>query len=1230
MRRLGVIETGIWVLFLGALLFGIYSQVAVKQRSPAFLEDAAGRFGRLLDVEAKHFANWQALARSSPHRSFEAWQQEANRLGIRKLLYVHKGDSLIYWNSNRIDVEELRTFSPGFQTFGNLIAYVFKEEIENITHTYLVPLRDNYSIENRYLKNAYTLKFDGIEQLRLLPVSERGQVVRLEDGQAAFKLVLRSNQRYVNRGSYERFSAISFLIAIIASILLFFFRIQLEQVKRKPWVSLLEFSIPLVVIRLLLFVYRNEIGLSALEGFDPNIFASHWLLPSFGDLLMHLLGIALILLFGFRYRHLYHIALLKIGWRYKNWLFVWLVSMLGVLFFLVSLLISRDLVFSSNIPLGLEKLFDYNGYTYLAFATYLLLISINAAHFYLLYKYVWRNIKSWHLLVIYLLIMLFVIWVFSLTGERVWLSQYRLWWVFLGLIILAIRLLNLRFKHTFLVLLSCWSMFVGYQVSEALYRKQIEMARYTAQKIYSPNDATAIYLLLDLIPKIQQEPALTSYGADSEDLSLLNKRLVYDYFKGYLDKYALSDLQLKVGIQFDTTDFQSIRDELEQLNRFSMLRQFKQNARQGYSLRLPFLSDLGRVDTLTLRIVQKSLKPDSPLPNLLLEGDLVKRETFSSFSFALYEDSRLIQQAGRYPYQLNDDIWRQLPGDFAQMQIDGLSHLIYRPDNASTVVVSFVSGGWLRTLAAASGLLLFSIGLLLIANRFVSRGSSWKGFTHLSYRNRIEVALIGSVFIIMLVIGYITVTYSVIRSKANTEELITNRLQDIQAAVESMFRLRSGGLRIDANQRLELNQIATRLEADFSLYDLQGKLLFSSQGKLYEQELLGEYAHPNAFYQLAGLQRTVFLQSEHLGDFHFQSVYLPLRDSRSDLMGIVNMPAFDKDLTEKSELNTFIGNLISIYLVMLLVAGFLVFWLAERITSPIQLITGVIMRTKGGMRDQMPDWKREDEIGLLISSYNEMLQELDQSARLLARSERESAWREMARQIAHEIRNPLTPMKLKLQRMLRDFNENPERFETRFKDETGLVLEQIDVLAAVAGEFSSFAQVQVGEKTVFDLRENLRSVMGLFAQQQTIQFIDDLLYLDEASPEKQLLATAPGNTPCLVYADALQVQRVFQNLIKNALQSVPEEREAEIRIKLYRYEKFYGVDVTDNGSGILPENREKIFQPNFTTKSSGMGLGLAIVRKIMEQNAGIIGFETTEGVGTRFYVRFPVYHEQAD
>lgn len=1231
MERRRAFEIVVWVLFGAFLLLGVYNQISVRKQTADYLNEAAEVFESKILESDQNFKGWIKRSKGLKDQPFEKWYSLHQKFPIAEEIVVWENDSLIYWSGSRLTTHDILALKPGLIALENLVGYCFEYEFDGIRQYYVLKLKNNYAEENQYLKNELFSSLDGRDQIRLLGKTENGTEVKDVSGQVAFKIGLAYNQRSINLSSRERSSAIYFLLSIALAILLFFIRLEFETIKRRPWYSLMEFILPLVLIRVLLFSYRDAIGFASLELFDPKIFASHWLLPSFGDLLLHLMLLVLPLVFLFRYRVIYHNRMHQIQGFIQKPAVLFVSHLLIVLFFLVSLLVSRDLVFSSDIPIGLEFVFDFNGYTYLAIFTYLVLVGINAANFYLYFKYMLRDRPRSQVLLLNLLTAAFIFWLFSFTGEVTWLKLYWRWWIFLlvfWVIFHAIAQSKWRFAFYFNLFIGLWSLYFGYQVSEALYRKQIEKARYTARKIFAPNDPTAIYLLLDLIPKIQQDEEIKE-GKRLNALSAnqLRNRLQYVYLKGYLEKYSLQDALILDGQALAEHQIAGFQEDLQQIDRFSMLRQFKQNARQGYSLRVPFQSDYNHIDTLVVRLVQKSLKPDSPFPGLLVEGDFVQRETFSSFSFALYENGLLIQQGGKYPYQLVSTSWEGMSEEYSLTETDNLSHFIYKPDEFNIIVVSFSSSGWIRVLALSSGLFLAMILLLFLFNRLINTAFNWRRFFRLNYRNRIEIALIGSVLTIMVVIGYVTITYTVLRSRLNTEELVTSRLQDIQAGVEGILRAKKSGMKLGFKEDYQLNQVAANLSADFSIYGLDGKIRYSTQEKLFDRNLLSELAQPDAFFQVVRLQQTVYLQNEMIGQFAFKSAYVPLRDAEGSLMGMLNMPSFDTDVLEKAELNEFVGNLLSLYFIMLLFAGVIVLGLAERITSPIKLLTEVILKTKAGMRNQMPAWKRDDEIGALISSYNNMVEELDQSAKLLARSERESAWREMARQIAHEIRNPLTPMKLKLQRMLRDYSENPGRFSERFKSEALLVLEQIDVLAAVAGEFSSFAQVQVGEKQAFDLRQNLFSVLGLYEQQMAITYEDHIAGL-AAMPYSQALLSEESAWPkCMSFGDALQVQRVFQNLLKNALQSVPETRKPEIHVRFYREKAFYIIEFIDNGTGISEENRDRIFQPNFTTKSSGMGLGLAIVKKIMEQNEGNIGFETTEGVGTRFYVQFPVHQD---
>lgn len=1178
------------------------------------MSDAAARFERYLLEADKNFDRWYTNYSKSKLNpaDFSAQLNYCQEFQLPGYWMLVQRKQVIFWNNNRIGQQELNEIPEknGLVELNNGVFYSKYVQInDTVSGRYLIPIRDRYSIENKYLRNTFALHFDGIADIRMLSSNRAGQQVKGPDGDVLFTIALNSGQRSLLLASHEYDSGIAFLLAILFAILLFFIKIDEVQVKNRPYRGLLEFVFVLGVIRFLLFRFRDKTGLQAVELFDPQIFASHWLLPSLGDLVLHLGVILMVIAYLFRYRVVYDKVFVALQPKFKLLPVQLLFTLLTVLFFMVSLLISRDLVFSSDIPIGLDQFFDFNLYTYLAVLLYILFICVNVATFYFLSKYILWQMSVGRLLVMYGATIALIWLMFSFTGEMVWLKQYVYLWVILLFLLFVCRSRLLRGARLYQLLLLCWCTFVGFQISEALLRKQTEQARSLARKIHAPDDRVAVYMLLDLIPQLQQDELFKNYTRKHfiPDANFRN-RIVYQYLQGYLDRYSLYDLQYSRGAEETRGNLNEELEEQLQLNRFGLLKQFRVNARLGYSIRVPFVSDISHVDTLVVRLLQKSIKAESPFPSLLLAGDGGELPQLGARSFAFYENNRLIQQGGKFPYTLIDDRWQANDGEFNLVNSDDFWHFIYRPDNLNTIVVSFTAGGFFEFFSVSAALYLFCVVFLFVFNRLFRFILQPAESFRLSYRNRIEIALLGSVVVIMMVIGYITITYTILKNRSNKVELVANRLQDVAQAVELITRDLQADVELSDNKRLALNQAASTFATDFSIFNLKGRLLFSSQSKLFERHLVSELMNPLAYQAIGSDRKTVHIQEEEVGDFNFISAYMPLRDKNNEVVGLLNMPSFSTEQELRNDLNAFLGNLVSLYFIILLFAGILTLWLSERITSPLRLLTQVIRRTKEGEQTRMPDWKRQDEIGAMISSYNQMLQQLEDNAQLLARSERESAWREMARQIAHEIRNPLTPMKLKLQRLRRDWTENRDRFDQHYVKESGLVLEQIDVLAAVASEFSSFAQVTVGEKAPFDLLANLEQVAGLYSSQAGIQ-----------------LDNRTGEEICKVFGDTQQIQRIFQNLVKNGIQAVSEDKASEIIIRIYKDATHYTVDVLDNGSGIAREDQQKIFQPNFTTKSSGMGLGLAIVKKIVEQNDAEIGFETAHNQGTRFYVRFKIY-----
>lgn len=338
-------------------------------------------------------------------------------------------------------------------------------------------------------------------------------------------------------------------------------------------------------------------------------------------------------------------------------------------------------------------------------------------------------------------------------------------------------------------------------------------------------------------------------------------------------------------------------------------------------------------------------------------------------------------------------------------------------------------------------------------------------------------------------------------------------------------------------------------------------------------------------------------------------------------MGLVTTISFrnsinpdEKELSEsanrrnqETNLYRFWENLMNVYVFLLLITAAISILVANRVADPLVSLVEKLKRTNLSSNEPL-EWNSDDEIGELVNAYNKMIGKLEESALKLKQSEREGAWREMAKQVAHEIKNPLTPMKLHLQHLKRVFEADPEQAKPLLDRVSNTLIEQIDGLSKIATEFSHFAQMPQAENTTFVLNHLLDSVHQLFQKEAPVH---TRLTLDMCSE------------PISVYADRDQLMRVFNNLIKNAMQSIPEDRIGDISIVLKKEEKRAVVKIEDNGEGIPEAMQDRVFQPSFTTKNSGMGLGLAMSKNIVEAANGRIYFETEVGVGTTFVVELP-------
>jgi nitrogen fixation/metabolism regulation signal transduction histidine kinase len=401
----------------------------------------------------------------------------------------------------------------------------------------------------------------------------------------------------------------------------------------------------------------------------------------------------------------------------------------------------------------------------------------------------------------------------------------------------------------------------------------------------------------------------------------------------------------------------------------------------------------------------------------------------------------------------------------------------------------------------------------------------------------------------------------------------------------------------------EVNSISYVQNINFNVYDLEGALLATG---MYDQELIPTPKEvPSNILESLSSSKDRHVNEANIDGVDYLSSYRFVVDQDNKPLCILHLPYYQDNTFNKKELNEFLGRLTIVYIVLLAIAIGIAYLFSSFITKSFKTITDTLEHTDLDQRfKKIEATEVTPEMKVFIEAYNGMIDQLKGSAEKLAKSEREQAWREMAKQVAHEIKNPLTPMRLNLQLFEQQFDPNSPDAKEDLKEHTQILLEQIDTLSYIASAFSDFAQMPAQQNDEIDVNKITSLALSLFSKPY-IQF-------------------KGSDQPLLVKFDRTQLIRIINNLVKNAIQACDEQTHPSVEVKVSKIEDHFRLTIKDNGKGIAPENVHKIFEPKFTTKSSGMGLGLGMVKAIVENYKGSISCESEPGKGSVFTIEIPI------
>jgi len=480
-------------------------------------------------------------------------------------------------------------------------------------------------------------------------------------------------------------------------------------------------------------------------------------------------------------------------------------------------------------------------------------------------------------------------------------------------------------------------------------------------------------------------------------------------------------------------------------------------------------------------------------------------------------------------------------------------------------------------------------------------------FKNISLKIRIFLSMILLVLLASILILVVTVyqydeqtkEYNIQRFER--KETISKKTIELELSNKTTHEVNTANLsKIFQNRIYEISSIN---KLNISLYDLEGKLLKTSFGNVFEKTEKG----PLTEFLISELSQNSnhrVLKNKQIEGLSYQTSYSYIEDSKFKRIGILELQ-FTQDNTEiEQELEAFIYRLGLVYLLMFLLAISIAYFLSSYITQSIKTISDKMQLTRLNERNEkiILD-KASSEIKILVDAYNSMIDQLEESAARLAKSEREQAWREMAKQVAHEIKNPLTPMRLTVQNFERKFNAKDENIKVKLAEYSKTLIQQIDVMSAIASAFSDFAIMPIQKKEKIEIISVVKLALEIFND-------TSVRYRTE---EAELHA----------FLDKTQLIRVVTNLVKNALHATENEEVPLVNVDVFSEGDTVKIVVSDNGKGVSSDVKDLIFEPKFTTKSSGMGLGLPMIKNIIEAYEGEIYFTSTEGQGTIFTVVLP-------
>lgn len=1023
-----------------------------------------------------------------------------------------------------------------------------------------------YLTENTVLRNTANPLLGIDDQYVVVPFGiDDTSVITSSEGTPLFSIV-----RDLDVYSSSPYALFRWLSILFIGLALFAYHFKTRTTKSLIIILCSLFSLRIIALIISKLYFHN------IDFFSPLLYADGTLFNSFGAIILNHIFLFLDVLAIYMMR----VSIIKNVIHSRPWVKVIkmvVVTLAPVFIFCYIHFTLKSLILNSSIALELYNIESISIYTIISFSTYALLFSA------------------------LLLSMQFSALAYNLKNNFTLLSGK-------GILF-------------YLIAISVYSVVC---VANYGFAKEYEMNRAITNKLAIDRDLDLELHLRSVEKMISKDPIINFLVSVPNSNDLIKNRLEELYFWGVMNTY---DIRITIC---KPQDLLQVDDHSKPVDCFTFFRREildkygislglsshfyslnNNNSFINYFGQFSFLKDRNLYN-LYIEIDSKKINESLGYPSVMLDSKAYNRQNLPSiYSYAKYYENKLVAYDGKYNYPLINET--EYKDRYSHNRTNGYVHFVNQTSPEGFVVVSRETRSFVPYLVTFSYLFIFYAFILYALFRLKKNRKRREKRPHIhSFRKKITYLITTSLVAAIALMGTGSIIFIIKVFNENNTSLMEDKLTSIQTSVSDLCKYSNRNEDIATPEILsKIKDIALNTQIDINLFSPSGKLIISSKDEVFNQYLVSTRMNPDAYRALIHNNEKQVIEKERIASMEYFSLYAPIFNINGKLIAILNIPYFLDISDVKEDATPIIATIVNLFLILILAALVVSSLLSSSIAKPVVMISKKMQELDISQKGEHITYNGNDELASLVNAYNNMVDDLDESTRRLAESEREQAWKEMARHIAHEIKNPLTPMQLSIQHLIRLKQQNIPNWDEKFYTTSASLLEQINILSQTASEFSSFAKFYNEDNKVFDLKGIIHDQLLFFDNRENITF-----EFNSTVNEANILAKKD------------QITRVLVNLISNAVQAIESLDNGKIEISLTSDAKYYSVSISDNGEGVKEENLKKLFKPNFTTKSSGTGLGLAICKNIIDQSNGEISYSKSELGGANFTFKLPIYYQR--